>query len=624
MAIVESYLSNEEVRSIKKAYNAAKMAHESQVRLSGEPYLTHLEEVAFILAEMRLDASTIIAGLLHDTLEDTNLTRHMIEGAFGQEVAAIVDGVTKFNKIPLSSEYAHKLKNFCKFLLALSSDIRVVFIKLADRLHNMRTIEHQLPDKIRKISLETLRVFAPLADMVGVNKIKDELELLSFVQVRPEEAEAVQLRLEELSSKNKKLIDSIVADFERLLKNTFFNFKVSGRLKTAYSIWEKMRKRNFNLLQLNDIVAIRIIVNSVEDCYYALGIVHSAYQAVQGTIKDYISSPKSNRYQSIHTVVLGPYKQQLEVQIRTKEMDKMAEYGVAAHWNYKRKTGNTDNFENYKWLRGFLNHIGERSFYPPSDQNKNNDLFCDEVFCFTPNGDVITLPREASVLDFAYNIHTLVGNTCIGAKINGDTVPIQKKLQNGDTVEIITSPFQRPVPSWISKVVLKKSREAINRSLKSQKCKEYSEIGQKIVKQSMMNFSQNCSEEEIKQQLMISLGCESLDDLYVKTGQCIITSQQISQVLCQQKSDKIKRSGQYSKPYSIVMVEAEGTSNIFYNLINVFFAHDAEVLDVKTEIIKDNKIAISFEIYRTDLPEMQELTKSLSDVEGVINIEEQI
>jgi GTP pyrophosphokinase len=632
IALTESYLTKEEILSIKKAYFIAQKAHKGQKRLSGESYFTHAEEVGFILADMGLDAVTIVSGLLHDTIEDTNLTKEAIEKDCGPEVAAVVEGVTKLSKVSLKSERTQQIKNYCKLLLALSTDIRVVFVKLADRLHNMRTIGEHDADKRYKISHETLNVFTTLADIVGMNKVKNELETLSFEQINPNEKKVIERRLDELEKENKKTINNVVLAIKSLLKNTFFEFEVTGRLKSSYSIWEKMRRRSFNLLQISDIIAIRVVVESIEDCYHALGIVHSRYAAIQGKFKDYISVPKRNNYQSIHTIVTiaKPCNQQIEIQIRTKEMDEVAEYGIAAHWNYKKKIGSIENFNNYGWMRNFLSNVNRKFPMMYSGENSKGDLLGTEIFCFTPNGDIITLAKEATVLDFAYAIHTLVGHTCVGAKVNGVPVISSKELLNGDTVEISTSFFQKPSPSWLSKVITRKAKNNIKKFLKSRECEKYRGLGKSMAIEAAKESGLVFSEKNVEDYLVKSLSCNSSDDLYIKVGQCFITTHKLKLLFKQYKLNKTnKRQANnnvnivcHNEDWQAITVQADEHRKLLYDIVNTLCECDVDIISMQTELIEDNMIYISFAIRRIGIQQIQEVTKTIASIKGVIEVKD--
>ncbi len=633
IALVEGYIPKSDLALIKKAYLFAKKAHEGQKRKSGEPYFIHLEEVTIILAKLRADVHTIITGLLHDTLEDTTTTPKKIEKEFGKEVLSMVDGVTKLNGVMFHSKQVQYTENFRKFLISASVDIRVLLVKLADRLHNMRTIGFQPPEKRNRISLETLDVFAPLADRFGINTIKDELESLAFAQINPEQEKAIRIKLDELSVKNNKLLNSIIKELLSDLSSSFFKVDIVGRIKSPYSIWTKMKKRNINLLQMSDIIALRVLVNSIEDCYFALGIIHTKYKAVGGKFKDYISVPKSNNYQSIHTIIVGPFKQHVEIQIRTREMHEFAESGVAAHWGYKKGIKDFDKLNNYRWVRSFLQLMQQKSSADDLMDNTKIDMFQGEVFCFTPKGDVISLPSCATVLDFAYAVHSSVGNSCVSARVNGNTASIYKVLRLGDNVEVITSPFQTPSVSWKSKVVTSKAKLCIKRFLKSQKYAEYMAIGITIVKQVFAENKQDFSDEAVHKTLVTASRCESCEDFYIKVGQCLITSTKIKQLLAQNKHDQesstnsniTEKNTSEDTVFQTLRILAIDYRNMLMNVTSAFYKYDIEIINISTKRDEVNRILIFVGINNViDSQQFSEIVSEISQISGVIDIKDVI
>ena len=427
---VKNYFPNLNVENINKAYNFGKKAHGSQTRASGDPFFSHPFEVANILVQMKLDENSIITALLHDVIEDTLATKEEIKKIFGIEIANLVDGVTKLSKISLKQTNKNKqVENLRKFILAISEDIRVLFVKLADRLHNMRTIKFLKDiDKKKKISNETLEIFAPLADRIGIRKIKDELEDLAFEELNTSVKSIIIKRINFLKSEGKNNIKLIIHQLMKALKKSNIKAEIIGREKKPYSIWKKMKKKNISFEQLSDVMAFKIIVEDIDECYLCLKAIHTSYPIVPGRFKDYISLPKQNGYKSIHTSIFGPAHQKIEIQIKTKEMEKIAELGVAAHWQYKNNL-NLQEGKKYKWIRQLVEIVETSS--EPNDflENTKMEMFKDQVFCFTPKGDLIALPNKSTPIDFAYAVHTNLGDICTGAKVNGRIIPLKNYLK---------------------------------------------------------------------------------------------------------------------------------------------------------------------------------------------------
>ena len=471
--------ANEDV--INRAYVFAMKAHGSQKRASGDPYFSHPLEVAGILTHYKLDTDTIVTALLHDTIEDTEATLGEIEASFGQSVARLVDGVTKLTRIEFQSDQAKQAENFRKFVLAMSADIRVLLVKLSDRLHNMRTLNHiKRPEKRLRIARETMDIYAPLAERIGMQEMKQELEDLAFAELNPDARQSILNRLEFLRSKGEDLIGRIIDELHTLLGVHEIKAEISGREKTPFSIWRKMQKNEVGFEQLSDIMAFRVVVDSVDDCYRTLGIAHSAYPVVPGRFKDYISTPKPNGYRSLHTGVFGPERHRIELQIRTSHMHEVAEYGVAAHWNYKQGMPDAEGPQ-YRWLRELLEILEHAAGPEEFLEHTKLEMFSDQVFCFTPRGDLINLPHGATAVDFAYAVHSEVGDRCVGAKINGRMMPLRTQLRNGDQVEIITSKAQTPSPTWERFVVTGKARAKIRRFIRAQERDEYEKLGRSIL-----------------------------------------------------------------------------------------------------------------------------------------------
>jgi len=451
--------------SLTKAYNFAVKAHKNQKRKSGDPYVIHPLAVANILTDLRLDSATIVTGLLHDTIEDTKATYELVLKEFGKEVADLVDGVTKISELENKAVQNSKAENFRKLILATSKDIRVLLVKVADRLHNMRTIKFfDSVDKQKKIAKETMEIYAPLADRMGMNEIRDELEDLSFGILNFKARNLIQERLKFIKNNREDSFKSISIDLINILKKNNITAVIGGREKTPFSIWRKIQYKRISLEELTDIVGFRIIVDTVQDCYKTLGIFHSKYSAIPGKFKDYISTPKINKYKSIHTSIIGPKKQRIEIQIRTNEMNEFAERGIASHWKYKSSEKFSElSWKEYDWLRDLVEIIETGNNPEHYYEFTKLQMFQENVFCFTPKGAVIKLPRDGTPIDFAYAVHTKVGDTAIACKINGRDMPLQCILHNGDMVNIITSKKVSPSLHWLSSSKTGKARASIRR-----------------------------------------------------------------------------------------------------------------------------------------------------------------
>jgi GTP diphosphokinase / guanosine-3',5'-bis(diphosphate) 3'-diphosphatase len=481
---VKAYDPDIDETLLNRAYVFSMKAHGTQKRASGDSYFSHPLEVAGILTAMQLDCDTIVTALLHDTIEDTVATYEQIEELFGVDIAKMVDGVTKLSELEYTSETSKQAENFRKFLLAISNDIRVLLVKLADRLHNMRTIHHiKNVDKQIRISRETLDIYAPLAERIGMQEMMNDLEDLAFPIVYPEAYESIMKRLDYLYRNTENIRDEVIKDLEQLFSEKFLKAEIKGRRKQPYSIWKKITYRNVGLENQADLFAFRVIVDDVENCYRALGIIHNTWQAVPGLLKDYISMPKPNGYQSIHTVVIGPQRKRIEVQIRSQEMDIIAERGVAAHWRYKNSASKKDA-SNYRWLKDLLEILEHAADPEEFLEHTKLAMYQNQVFCFTPKGELINLPVGSTIVDFAYAVHTKVGDTCVGGKVNGDPAPLKSILSNGDQVEILRSNAQSPQTSWESFVVTGKAKAAIRRYLRHEKKLEYINLGEKILQHS--------------------------------------------------------------------------------------------------------------------------------------------
>ena len=477
---VKGYDPSVDVDALNRAYLFSMEAHSSQTRASGDPYFSHPVEVAGILTQYRLDTASIVTGLLHDTVEDTIATVGEIERLFGHEVARLVDGVTKLSRLELQSPDTQHAENFRKLLLAISDDIRVLLVKLADRLHNMRTLHHiENTSKRVRIARETMEIYVPLAERIGIQEIKDELEDMAFRELHPEVSTSIISRLEFLKNQGTDVVSDISEEINRTLAEADVETWISGRTKRPVSIWRKMQRKNVEYEQLTDIIAFRVVVASIEDCYRALGIIHTQYRMIPGEFDDYISTPKLNGYQSLHTAVIGPKMNRIEIQIRTTQMHEVAELGVAAHWQYKQGAALTEG-KRYRWVRQLLD-ILENSNNPDEFlEHTKLEIFPDQVFCFTPKGEIINLPQGATAIDFAYAVHSEVGDRCVGIRINGKMAPLRTKMRNGDQVEVLTSMDGTPSPTWEQWVVTGKARARIRRYVRSEQRDEFTRLGQAI------------------------------------------------------------------------------------------------------------------------------------------------
>jgi len=524
---VQKYDPDANEALLNRAYVYAMRAHGHQKRLSGDPYFSHPLEVAAILTELRLDDATIAAALLHDVIEDTDVTRTEIDQKFGKEIGALVDGLTKIKKLDLVTKKAEQAENFRKLLVAISSDIRVLLIKLADRLHNMRTLEHMRPERRRQMSEETLEIYAPLAGRMGMQGMRDELEELAFKWGYPEAHQAVVGKLVELRARNQGLVEEISAALKARLAGAGLEAEVYGREKKPFSIWRKMENRGISLEQLSDIYGFRVVLASVDACYRALGVIHSAWRAVPDRFKDYISTPKQNNYQSIHTTIVGPRHQRVELQIRTADMHHVAEYGVAAHALYKdgiagaesRAGGNgAQPRENpYMWLRRLVDTLLEGDNPEEFLEHTKLELFQDQVFCFTPKGRLIALPRGATPIDFAYAVHTDIGNACTGAVINGRHLPLTTQLKNGDEVEVLVSKGQTPPAAWEKIAITGKAKSAIRRAARDALRRQYSELGRHLLITAFERAGYDYSDDKLKKALM-RLSQKSVEEVHATVG----------------------------------------------------------------------------------------------------------
>ena len=518
---------------INRAFVIAEIAHQNQKRRSGDPYISHPLEVAKILTEYRLDDSTIITALLHDTIEDTKLTLKEVRGEFGEEIASLVDGLTKIGKLDLFTKEAEQAENFRKLILAMSNDVRVLIVKLADRLHNMRTINFLPEEKQQIIAKETIEVYAPLSGRLGIHSLKEELEELAFDVINPKARKIILDKLLSISSDSGELIDSIKADLSKEIKKNKINFTIEGREKKPFSIWRKMNRKSISLEQLSDIYGFRIIVNSIDDCYRIIGIVHQKWNAIPGRFKDYISTPKINDYQSIHTTILGPDNNRIELQIRTSSMNDLAERGVAAHRNYKDKSIENER-QNYPWLDDLLEMLEQGESSQDFFESTKLELFQDQVFCFTPKGRIIALPIGATPIDFAFEVHTDVGMKCIGCRVNGLNAPLYAELDNGDEIEIITDDKSLPPMAWEKIALTGKAKIAIRRINKEKIKNQYSELGKQILDK-LLKSATDAKKIPNMKDFCKKFGLKSAADLYSKIGRGEITPESIRKAFLKMK-----------------------------------------------------------------------------------------
>ena len=504
---------------LARAFDFGRDAHDGQTRASGEPYFTHPIAVANILADMRLDEESIITALLHDTVEDCDVTLDTLDNEFGGDVAQLVDGVTKLSRLAIKTlPSSAQAENFRKLLLAMSEDVRVLLVKLADRTHNMRTLSFiPKPDKQIRIARETMDIYAPLAERIGLTQIQNELEESAFEVLHGEMRQSILTRLEFLTSEAKITIPTISVELQSTLENIGIECSVTGRLKSPYSIWRKMQSKAVTMEQLADIVAFRILVPSSEECYRALGQLHQNYPTVMGRFKDYISTPKRNGYQSLHTGLLGPQNHRIEVQIRTPEMHRVAEHGVAAHWQYKDgQLGGP--IRKFKWVQELVGLLDEEAGADEFLEHTKMDLYRDQVFCFTPRGDLIALPRGATAVDFAYAVHTQIGETCVGVRINGKTRQLATELQNGDQIEIQTASQAKPRAEWESFVMTGRAKSAIRRFHRAQRVTEFSRIGRALIEKTFRKYDRPFRSRALEQAVS-AFGVARVDEVFALVGE---------------------------------------------------------------------------------------------------------
>jgi len=519
---IPKYQPGADLAVLQRAYRYSERSHHGQQRASGEPYLSHPLEVAGLLVNFKMDVTTVTAGLLHDVLEDTSVTKSDLEREFGREIAELVDGVTKIGKLAFSSREERQAENFRKMVVAMARDLRVLMIKLADRLHNMRTLDYLPGDKARKISQETLDIYAPLAHRLGMAKVKAELEDLALRTLNPEDYQVLMRRVAKRRLERENEINQVVTILQAKLAEVGIEARISGRPKHFYSIWKKMHEGGREFDEIYDLTAVRALMKTVRDCYGALGVIHSLWKPVPGRFKDFIAMPKVNMYQSLHTTVIGPKGDPVEVQIRTLEMHRIAEEGIAAHWLYKERRSDRDRFDDaFTWLRQLLE--SQKDVKDPQEflDSVRLDLFPDEVYVFTPKGDVKALPEGATPIDFAYTVHTDVGHHCVGAKVNGKLVPLRYTLQQGDIVEVVTSSGQHPSRDWLKIVRSNRARAKVNQWLKVEERERSLALGQELFEREARKYRLSpatlLASDEMRR-LIGDLGFPSPDDLVASIG----------------------------------------------------------------------------------------------------------
>ncbi len=531
IALVRNYNPRTNEDLIRRAYAYGLMMHEGQARQSGEPYFTHPVAVAAILTEQRLDDATIVTALLHDTIEDTKSTYSEVVRLFGAEVAELVDGVTKLTNLQLSSAQSKQAENFRKLFMAMSKDLRVILVKLADRLHNMRTIKGMKPEKQAQKARETMEIFAPLAGRMGMQWMREELEDLAFRVLNPDARNSIIRRFITLQRETGDVVHRITADIRAELEKAQIEADVYGRAKKPYSIWRKMQEKDLAFSRLSDIYGFRVICTSEQDCYRILGVIHQRWRAVPGRFKDYISQPKSNGYRSIHTTVSGRDGKRVEVQIRTRQMHEVAEAGVAAHWSYRdgERARNPFAVDPSKWIASMTERLDEED-HNDFLENVKLEMYSDQVFCFTPKGDVIQLPRGATPLDYAYAIHTRIGNSCVSAKVDGIRVPLWTRLKNGQSVEIITAEGQMPQSSWIDIVTTGRAKAAIRKSLREEDRGRFVKLGQELARAAFDHIGKKATDKALRTAAR-TLGLADEQDLLARLGSAELTGRRVVETL---------------------------------------------------------------------------------------------
>ncbi|MGD9913554.1 MAG: bifunctional (p)ppGpp synthetase/guanosine-3',5'-bis(diphosphate) 3'-pyrophosphohydrolase [Rhizobiaceae bacterium] len=555
---------------LNKAYVYAMQKHGHQKRASGDPYFSHPLEVAAILTDMHMDEATIAVALLHDTIEDTSATRDEIDDLFGPEFGKLVEGLTKIRKLDLVSKKAEQAENLRKLLLAISEDVRVLMVKLADRLHNMRTLDHMREDKRLRIAEETMEIYAPLAGRMGMQDMREELEELAFRYINPEAHRTVTERMSETFQRNRGVISEIEKALSALVVKFDIKAEVKSRQKKPWSVFRKMEAKALSFEQLSDLYGFRVVVQDIEDCYRALGAIHTTWSMVPGRFKDYISTPKQNGYQSIHTTIVGPSRQRVELQIRTHEMNSVAEYGVAAHSLYKDSKPNgagkpRSESDAYAWLRRTIEQIGEGDSPEDFLENTKLELFQDQVFCFTPKGMLIALPKGATPIDFAYAVHTDVGDTCVGAKVNGRVMPLMTELKNGDEVEILRSKAQVPPAAWEAIVVTGKARAAIRRATRMAIRKQYSGLGARILERAFERVGKSFAKDKLKP-VLHRLARKDVEDVLASVGRGELSSIDVMRAVYPDFKEERAVSAGASKPREEGWVNLRNAAGMLFQI----------------------------------------------------------
>lgn len=560
---IRAYDPEADEDALNRAYVYAMQKHGSQKRASGDPYFSHPVEVAYKLTQYRLDTASIITALLHDTVEDTDATLDEIEQLFGQEIRDLVDGVTKLNRLEIKSESTKQAENFRKLVIAMARDLRVLMVKLADRLHNMETLHYiAKPEKRQRIARETLEIYAALAERIGMRRMKEELQDLAFAELFPEARESILTRLEFLRTQGQNQVQRVEEILYALAEEGQLpDVKIYGREKKPYSIWKKMESKGVTFEQLSDIVGFRIITGSVGECYQMLGLIHEKYHTIPGHFKDYISTPKVNGYQSIHTAVIGPQQQRIEIQIRTEEMHEIAEYGIAAHWGYKQRQDadkvSTEG-KQYRWVRELLEILEQSEGAEEFLEHTKLEMYHDQVFAFTPKGDIIALPRGSTPVDFAFAVHSGVGFTCVGAKVNGRIVPLKHTLKNGDQVEIITAKTQTPSPTWERFVVTGKARSEIRRYIRDQQREEYITLGKAILAKTFKQEGQDVTDKMLEPALAV-FKKKDASDLYAEVGEGLINRNQVYDAVFHTRKSE---SAGVKNPFSVANLKKKSKKSV--------------------------------------------------------------
>jgi len=569
--VLERYLDPQEIRRVYDAFLFSAEAHDGQHRLTGEPYITHPVAAAYILAEMRMDHQIIMAAILHDVIEDTPTAKKQLEGLFGKDVAALVDGVTKLTQIDFKNQAEAQAENFRKMILAMAQDIRVILIKLADRLHNMRTLGAMRPEKRRRVARETLEIYAPIAQRLGMNVLRLELEELAFSSIYPKRYRALREAVLKARGNRKEVLGAIDTGIRRRLSQEQLEGEVISREKHLYSLYMKMRSKQLRFSEVLDVYAFRIKVDRVDTCYRVLGAMHNLYKPIPGSFNDYIAIPKSNGYQSLHTSLFGPHGIPIEIQIRTEKMDKVAESGIAAHWSYK--TGEAVSGKNQaqvkarEWMKELIKLQKDVGSSEEFIESVKIDMFPDEVYVFTPVGDIMEFPRGASVIDFAYAVHSDIGHSCVAARVNRHPVPLSTELHNGDTIEIITSRGMAPDPAWLDFVTTARARTRIRAYLKNLKESEAIDLGRKMLDKSLANLSSSYEVITSKQMhaLLKSMGLKSVELLLEKIGMGNLPALMVARRLLPQAVEKKKTPWSFLRRFKKNALPIKGTEGTLVN-----------------------------------------------------------